>query len=134
MTTAHIKYQLREWVANCLLNSRVAESLAEGWEERLFAKHLEFPERTPKRIITTEPLEFGRKPGWISLCESGGGCWIILWVPGMQHNPQVRAEAEEIQRCLDSVLHLGRTQIRVREPHRWLREQGWPLSGNGTGG
>ncbi len=134
MTTAHIKHQLRERVSNCLLNSTVAESLAEGWEQRLFVKHLEFPERTPKRIITTEPLEFGHKPGWISLCQGGGGCWVILWVPGIQHNPQVRAEAEELQRCLDSITHLGRTQIRVIEPHRWLREQGWPLPENGAGG
>ncbi len=104
-----------EAIRVCLRNSPVADSLPEGWEDQLFGKHLEHPERAIQET-TIIPMEFGWKPGWFSLHQAGGGLRIAIWSPRFHLHPAARAHIDELKQCLESVLPSHLVQIRGVEP------------------
>lgn len=118
-------------IRDCLRASPVAESLPDGWEDLLLGKHLAHPERDIQET-TIIAIEFGFKPGWVSLRQEGGGFRMVLWAPRLHINPAARSDTAELKRCLDSILPAHLVQIRSAEPPSELLRK-LESSSNGAG-
>lgn len=127
--TPEVKRKTLNAIWECL-RAMEAAPIENGCRDKLLGKHLEHPQRSPA-IVTTIQVEFGRKPGWFSLWQEGGGLKAIIWAPYILRDPEAREEVNTLRAKLGSILHLGEIQLRVKEPHEWLAYKDWPLKENG---
>lgn len=128
--TPEVKRKALNAVWECLRTSPAGTTLANGCREKLLGKHLEHLERSPE-IITTLDMPYGNNGGWFTLWQVGGGLKVILWVqPLIYRIGEVRAEIQQLQRTLHSILH-SEIQLRVKEPFEWLKMKGWPYEEGG---
>lgn len=120
------KLQLCQQVGECLRNSPVKDSLTKRWENQLFARHLEYPERSPQ-ICTTVQLEIGPTTGWFTLEQTGGGFLAHIWAPGARESKEVEKEARDLGDHLLSVLPASCVRVRFAKPHEFLSRKGWSI-------
>ena len=100
------------------------DSLPDGWWEALIEPHLEFTNRTGRQLTTAAPYPFGRKPGWVTMAQEGGGLATGLWCGDAQSSTcEVRVVMERIRRDLLAIVPLVR--IWPAEPFDWLAKRGW---------
>lgn len=112
-------------IADCLRNSPVAESLPEEWEEKLLGEHRRFLDRD-QTIDTTVACEFGRKPGWMTVDQRGGGMSTDFWSLEARECGEARAEMEALaNRLRSAAVHLT-VYTRFTTPHESNKRRGWP--------
>lgn len=120
------KQQLCRQVRESLGNSPVKDSLPKRWENQLFARHLEHPERS-SQICTTVSLDFGLTTGWFTLEQAGGGFLAHIWAPGARESKEVEKEARDLGDHLLSVLPASCVRVRFAKPHEFLSRKGWSV-------
>ena len=113
-------------VGRCLTDHPEADA---GQWEMLIEPHLNYLEKYPDRsphLTTAAPVHFGRKPGWRTLTQEGGGLTIRLWCPDAE-NPQCEAHAtvEAERRRLRAALHPVPVFAFTEEPFEFLAKHGW---------
>lgn len=124
--TPNEKRQLCRRIGDCLRQSPVMDFLPKRWESRLFAKHLEHPERSP-HLCTTVAMEIGPSTGWFTLEQAGGGFQIHIWAPSARESKEAEKEARDLSDCLSSILPGTCVKIRCTKPHELMSRKGWPV-------
>ncbi len=120
------KNRTLDGIRDCLRNYPEAESLPGDWEKYLIEAHREHINRDAA-LGRGVPCEFGRKPGWVTVEQGGGGIFVHLWSLEAQKNPEARAAMQNLEGCLAAVLHLSKVWLRLTTPHEIHRRKGWQL-------
>lgn len=117
-------------IADCLWNSSVADSLPERWRGMLLEEHYKDLDRD-RAIGRTIKCELGRKPGWVTVEQGGGGIFVHLWSLEARRCTEARAAMEDLaSRLRSAATHLGSVYTRFIAPHEMHSRRGWPPIGD----